>query len=218
VGEEHDDDARVLSDDSIISSPLKTAKDTKDSRKPTKSGVKVLVASNSLCTSLTRTASACSFSKEINEGDQRYMAPEMLRETYENLATADIFSLGASLYEMVLHRELPGNGPEWHEIRRGMLDPDALKVYTPSMQYLVRLMLQPDPALRPSAEALIASGGPDGILRTESEAKLAREKAAADDYRKQLARLRNDATTTRKCTNEEFDLNLRYRIRRSNTI
>lgn len=155
-----------------------------------------------------------SFSNDINEGDQRYMAPEILAEAYNHLAKADVFSLGASLYEMCLERELPAGGPEWHEIRDGMLDPEALSRVEVSMRDLIRLMLLRDTYRRPSAEALIASGGPGGILRTEWEAKLAREKAAADGYRKELARLK----PTTSSSTADFDVNQRYRIRRSNTM
>jgi serine/threonine protein kinase len=126
--------------------------------------------------------------EDIEEGDSRYMALEVLIEEYEHLAKGDIFSLGASLYEMALGRPLPTNGLEWHAIRNGQLDRAALERFSPSLRELVSLMLQRDPVRRPSAEALLASGGPGGILRTEFEAKLAREKAAADEYRRQLAK------------------------------
>jgi serine/threonine protein kinase len=126
--------------------------------------------------------------EDIEEGDSRYMALEVLSEEYEHLAKGDIFSLGASLYEMALGRPLPANGHEWHAIRNGQLDRAALERFSPSLRELVTLMLQRDPVRRPSAEALLASGGPGGILRTEFEAKLAREKAAADEYRRQLAK------------------------------
>lgn len=157
-----------------------------------------------------------SFVNDITEGDSRYMAPEMLNEEYGELNKCDIFSLGATLYEICLGRELPANGQEWHEIRNGMLDPEALKVYSPSMQELVRLMLQRDPVRRPSAQALIASGGPGGVLRNEYEHRLAREKAAADEYRKQLIRLKPTSSTS--ATTEEFDASARFRIRRSHTM
>lgn len=72
---------------------------------------------------------------------------------------SDIFSLGATVYEICLlgrggpRRPLPENGPEWQDIRGGKLRhmPD-----TPfEMQMIVREMMAPDPRGRPSAEALL---------------------------------------------------------------
>jgi len=56
----------------------------------------------------------------------------------------------------------------------------------------------------------LASGGPQGILRSEFEIKLAREKAAADEYRKQLARIKSQGNIAGHT--------LGNRMRRSNTL
>lgn len=37
----------------------------------------------------------------------RYLAPEVLRGERDNLEKADIFALGASLYELALGKDLP---------------------------------------------------------------------------------------------------------------
>lgn len=42
--------------------------------------------------------------EEINEGDSRYLAPELLNEANSNLpdlTKADIFSLGITIYELL---------------------------------------------------------------------------------------------------------------------
>ncbi|KAF9353009.1 hypothetical protein BGX26_009215 [Mortierella sp. AD094] len=54
------------------------------------------------------------------EGDRRYMAPELLNGQCGKYS--DIFSLGISMYEIQSNRcgEIPGGGPEWHQLRNGM--------------------------------------------------------------------------------------------------
>ena len=63
---------------------------------------------------------------ELPEGDARYLAREVLAQVSSgdipDLTKADIFSLGATVYEILRGRILPGNGPEWHEIRDGVVE------------------------------------------------------------------------------------------------
>lgn len=54
----------------------------------------------------------------VEEGDCRYLSRDIMNEDYTQLAKADIFSLGCSLYEAASGHELPKNGPEWHKVRR----------------------------------------------------------------------------------------------------
>ena len=44
-------------------------------------------------------------SEDINEGDSRYLAPELLNDSSDNLpdlTKADIFSLGVTIYELMI--------------------------------------------------------------------------------------------------------------------
>lgn len=80
-------------------------------------------------------------------GDRRYMPAEILNggSSCEHLDKVDIFSLGASTYELVRGEELPREGVEFDRLRVGNLDlppkcPDELgrliKVYiTPLVIY-----------------------------------------------------------------------------------
>ncbi len=59
---------------------------------------------------------------EIEEGESRYCAREVINGNGPiDLQCADIFSLGASVYEIVLGRQLGAGGDhgseEWHQIR-----------------------------------------------------------------------------------------------------
>lgn len=87
------------------------------------------------------------------EGDPRYLASEVLH-THDFLCEGDIFSLGASAYELARGEELPGHGEDWHSIRSGRPLP-GLQDRSPSLVGLLHRMLHPNPTMRPSAMRLI---------------------------------------------------------------
>lgn len=91
------------------------------------------------------------------EGDCRYMAPELLDMTVnrEMLPKADIFSLGLTLYEAASLRELPKNSledPAYERIKSG--DLPEVEGYSKDFNTLLRNMVHPDPMVRPSAHRL----------------------------------------------------------------
>lgn len=95
----------------------------------------------------------------IDEGDSRYLASELLDDVNSwssrefSLPMVDIFSLGATIYEMALGEELPPNGQEWHDIRNGKLKP--LPHLSKDFCDLLRSMLNRSPALRPSTGQIL---------------------------------------------------------------
>ncbi|TKW06524.1 hypothetical protein SEVIR_7G245950v4 [Setaria viridis] len=59
----------------------------------------------------------------VEGGDRRYMPAEILNGgRCEHLDKVDIFSLGASTYELVRGQELPREGDEFNKLRMGNLD------------------------------------------------------------------------------------------------
>eukprot|EP01067_Filipodium_phascolosomae_P008237 Filipodium_phascolosomae@DN694_c0_g1_i1.p1 len=69
----------------------------------------------------------------IDQGDCRYLAPELMKSSRPKLLTkADMFSLGAMAYQMLLGRDLPLNGTEWHDIREGKLYKDEIRTHVMS--------------------------------------------------------------------------------------
>ncbi|KAE8892780.1 hypothetical protein PF005_g3818 [Phytophthora fragariae] len=87
------------------------------------------------------------------EGDAKYMAKELLSSA-DRLPSADIFCLGIMMLEIVTGVTLPEAGKEWHDIREGILPPFPPE-YSYDLGALIRKMMDPDPARRPSAAALL---------------------------------------------------------------
>ncbi|KAL3649114.1 Mitosis inhibitor protein kinase wee1 [Castilleja foliolosa] len=89
----------------------------------------------------------------IEEGDARYMPQEILNEHYDNLDKVDIFSLGASIYELVRGSCLPESGPHFVNLREGKLP--LLPSHSLQFQNLIKAMMNADPIRRPSAKELL---------------------------------------------------------------
>ncbi|KAG5263076.1 hypothetical protein AALO_G00282260 [Alosa alosa] len=92
--------------------------------------------------------------EDMQEGDPRYMAPELLRGQYG--PAADIFSLGVSILELACNMEVPKGGEGWQQLRQGILPSEFTNGLSPELQRVLRLMLAPEPCGRPSAERLLA--------------------------------------------------------------
>lgn len=81
------------------------------------------------------------------------MSMELLSGDHQDLTKSDIFSLGATLYEISLGRPLPMNGEEWQAIRAGSLQPLPDTPY--EMEMIIRECMHPTYASRPSAGELL---------------------------------------------------------------
>ncbi|KAH8270495.1 hypothetical protein KR018_010817 [Drosophila ironensis] len=88
------------------------------------------------------------------EGDSRYMAPEILQGHFSK--AADIFSLGIAMLELACYMDLPANGPLWHELRQGILPEEFIDKISGELQAVIKSMMNPDPAQRPSADQLLS--------------------------------------------------------------
>ncbi|XP_065321565.1 membrane-associated tyrosine- and threonine-specific cdc2-inhibitory kinase wee-1.3-like [Gordionus sp. m RMFG-2023] len=91
----------------------------------------------------------------LQEGDNKYMAPELLNGKFST--SADIFSLGITLLELATNLSLPNFGECWLYLRKGILPSEIIKESGVSDEFfeIISWMLNPDPQLRPSAEELL---------------------------------------------------------------
>ncbi|XP_050238909.1 wee1-like protein kinase [Mercurialis annua] len=89
----------------------------------------------------------------VEEGDARYMPQEILNENFNYLDKVDIFSLGAAIYELVRGSPLPQSGSQFFNLREGKLP--LLPGHSLQFQNLLKIMVDQDPVLRPSAKQLV---------------------------------------------------------------
>lgn len=89
---------------------------------------------------------------EFEDGDGKYLAPELLEESPPSLKKADVFALGAAFLELARGRPLPSRGERWHEIREGKFE---LPGFSNEFVDLLKEMMDPLPEKRPTALALL---------------------------------------------------------------
>ena len=97
-------------------------------------------------------------SEDGQEGDQKYMALEML-EYGTSYPSTDIFSLGLTLYEMAshIHVTIPPDGHRWHELRSGNMNMnDFPNDRTTDLTNVIRRMMNSGPTSRPSADDILS--------------------------------------------------------------
>jgi len=138
---------------------------------------------------------------DIEEGDSRYVAPELLNcddcEDEIDLKKCDIFSLGMTAFELLTDHNAPPNGDEWHQLRNGKLDLlEAIPGISQRLKMLIRKMLGKNPFERPSAQELLAHD-----LPSEMEVELKWEKIQNRVLQERKTVLENKLNTRRKRRN-----------------
>lgn len=106
-----------------------------------------------MANAFTESGRKSSATPEIEEGDSRYMSKDLLDFSPKDLTKCDIFSLGATLYEVCLGKSLPTCGDEWQDLRNGKLDKGIDGV---EFRDIIKEMMHPDSNKRPSATDLLS--------------------------------------------------------------
>ncbi|KAL4503081.1 hypothetical protein ABPG72_014310 [Tetrahymena utriculariae] len=102
-----------------------------------------------------------------------YIAPELVGgcpTNKQNIKStkADIFSLGAVLYELMTDQDLPKYGAEWENLRSGRFHKLMNSVkYSASLKNLIKSMLLRNPQLRPSCQDILNQIPSDNALELE---------------------------------------------------
>lgn len=97
----------------------------------------------------------CAEGKEdAQEGDPRYMAPELLDGVFTK--AADVFSLGMTLLEVACNMELPKGGESWQQLRRGHLPTEFTSELPPDFLKVLGGMLEPDYRCRATVDWLLS--------------------------------------------------------------
>jgi serine/threonine protein kinase len=134
------------------------------------------------------------------EGDARYMPPELL-SSITRQPSADIFSLGLTLYEISTehHVEMPSEGPQWHELRSDSC-PKLPTFRGYELTQLIKAMTDPCEQRRPKVDnillnELVVSAGHgcdeflrDYLLDIEEYDRLEEERSAFDCHEDQTPR------------------------------
>jgi wee1-like protein kinase len=89
----------------------------------------------------------------IQEGDACYLPLEVMNSNYAHLDKADVFALGATLFELASGNELPSGGQLYEDLRREKVP--LLPNVTNSLMQMIRSMMKREPSQRPSCAQLL---------------------------------------------------------------
>lgn len=126
---------------------------------------------------------------DLREGDARYLAKEVLVQATDDpagvpdLCKADIFSLGATCYEIMRGKPLPKNGPEWHKIRNGEIE--ECKGFSNEINQCIQKMMSSDVGLRPSAKELLET-----VLLSEKQLQVKKWRNYAENLEEEICELK----------------------------
>ncbi|GAB4814990.1 hypothetical protein N2152v2_002036 [Parachlorella kessleri] len=127
----------------------------------------------------------CRQAMNVIEGDSRYLPLEVMNSDYSRLDKADMFALGATMFELASRSELPSSGQLYQDLRCGKVP--LLPNITTSFLKLIKSLLSQNPGDRPSAEKVLASSvlnkkGSPGLVSQGSTASALSAQSAEGKY------------------------------------
>lgn len=124
----------------------------------------------------------------VEEGEGRYVAKELINSSEKvDFAKADMFSLGATVYEICLGKALGTGAYEWHNLRDGNFDRKFLCSYSKELCDCVTSLMHPLPMNRPSSLELF-----ELLKSRESNVVMASLTSDINELRKELDNLKNE--------------------------
>ncbi|XP_033628353.1 membrane-associated tyrosine- and threonine-specific cdc2-inhibitory kinase-like [Asterias rubens] len=90
---------------------------------------------------------------EAQEGDPRYLAPELLQGKFGK--HADVFSIGITILELACDLDLPQNGQLWHQLRHGDIPWEITEGISKGLRDMIASMMNPDYSERPTLQDLL---------------------------------------------------------------
>ncbi|CAG0915749.1 unnamed protein product [Notodromas monacha] len=119
------------------------------------------------------------------EGDSKYLAPELIEKGLYTKA-ADVFSLGLTILEVAVDLNVPGSGDLWQALRESQLPLSRIASVglSDELVQVIRIMLNPDPLLRPSVGELLQLDAVKRHLMMRQWKTAAWDKV--DDYRETM--------------------------------
>lgn len=93
--------------------------------------------------------------KEVQEGDPKYLAPEILQNCMNITCAADIFSLGMTILELATDLDLPRSGELWHQLRSGQIPSNLIRSLSLDLVAFIMKLIEPNHLKRLTVNELI---------------------------------------------------------------
>ncbi len=93
--------------------------------------------------------------KEVQEGDPKYLAPEVLHGSNNITCAADVFSLGMTILELATDLDLPRGGDAWHQLRHGQIPTHLTSSLSDDLIKIIMKMIEPDHVRRACVNELL---------------------------------------------------------------